>query len=496
MSPEPLRRTVRFTDEDLDLFAAASHDRNPLHLSSEYARRTPYGQRVVHGALAALAALGGLEEAPGRALASASFDFEGAIFTEIDYDVQLTQTGDAALLKLLDGRRVLLKGSVRFRPSQRPARDEAAAGEPAAPRREAVDRAPGTLVPALTVRGRWAPGADALRALASRLGLDRRVRPADAAALSLCSYLVGMELPGRRALLARLSLENRAANHGMAFDYSAEVLSFDERFDLVKLAASLAAEDGEVTAKLAAFVRRDTPSVVDAELRRSDELAGKVALVVGASRGLGASIARALALRGCTVFASYARSQAEAEALGASLRDGTGKLILAPGNAADPAWCAALAARIARDAGRLDYLVCSACPSLNPLSLAPSSVERINDYVKSSLALVSAPLAAFLDLLGGGCAVVVSSAALRAPPVEWPHYVAAKGAIEALVAAAAAGHRSTRFLVVRPPRMWTDLVNTPLGRQGALAPAAVASRILERLVATRDTARPEVLESF
>lgn len=42
-----------FTENDLLLFAEASHDYNPVHLDEEFARTTPFGGRVVHGMLTA-----------------------------------------------------------------------------------------------------------------------------------------------------------------------------------------------------------------------------------------------------------------------------------------------------------------------------------------------------------------------------------------------------------------------------------------------------------
>ena len=55
---------VAFDRADLDLFGAASGDFNPLHLSDGYARRTPYGERVVPGVLGAMAALASGAERP------------------------------------------------------------------------------------------------------------------------------------------------------------------------------------------------------------------------------------------------------------------------------------------------------------------------------------------------------------------------------------------------------------------------------------------------
>jgi NAD(P)-dependent dehydrogenase (short-subunit alcohol dehydrogenase family) len=91
--------------------------------------------------------------------------------------------------------------------------------------------------------------------------------------------------------------------------------------------------------------------------------------------------------------------------------------------------------------------------------------------------------------------VLVSSSALGAPPVDWPHYIAAKSAAEGLIQWAATAHQDVRFLVARPPRMRTDMTNTPGGHRGAIAPEQVAAAILRRL-SDPSHDRVDVLESF
>src|SRR6478752_6043730 len=65
----PNSRIVRFHEEDLALFSKTSSDRNPLHLSTGYARRTLYGERVVFGALDAVACLGQIPVSSGHQIA-------------------------------------------------------------------------------------------------------------------------------------------------------------------------------------------------------------------------------------------------------------------------------------------------------------------------------------------------------------------------------------------------------------------------------------------
>jgi 3-oxoacyl-[acyl-carrier protein] reductase len=88
-----------------------------------------------------------------------------------------------------------------------------------------------------------------------------------------------------------------------------------------------------------------------------NDLQGKVAVVTGASSGVGAETARLLAGRGCAVAINFARRREAAEAVAAECATLGGEAMLAQGDVADDAACR----RIVDDAvarwGRLDYLV-------------------------------------------------------------------------------------------------------------------------------------------
>jgi 3-oxoacyl-[acyl-carrier protein] reductase len=86
------------------------------------------------------------------------------------------------------------------------------------------------------------------------------------------------------------------------------------------------------------------------------ELSGKVAVVTGAGRNIGKSIALALAAGGATVVINARSNKAEADAVVAEIAAAGGKAVAVMGDVADPATAKNLAAA-AQKLGRLDFLV-------------------------------------------------------------------------------------------------------------------------------------------
>jgi NAD(P)-dependent dehydrogenase (short-subunit alcohol dehydrogenase family) len=476
--PEP---PARFTADDVALFARASHDVNPLHVSASHARRTPFGEPVVHGVLAALACLGRLPPRAGS-LRELKVQFAEPVYRGVDYRVQIGEKAGAASFCLLDGSRVLLRGSAAFSPGEAAALP---AGPATAPRGEAPDRDWGSLAVGETQEGSWGPDRQALAELLVRWDLHGKgIGEGQLAALLLCSYVVGMEVPGQRALFSRLGLAFPEAGPARPdLDYRARIAGLDERFGLVRLDVVLGGGTGPAQAELRAFVRSapvEAPAVrLDAE---GGSLAGKVALVVGGSRGLGAGLVVELARAGAAVSFSYAESAGPARDLVAAAPH---RLHAFRADAADAEACRLLLEDVLARHGRLDILVLSACPPLRPMELHPDSAERLCAWLQTAFAMVAQPLAAALPGLDRqqGLAVLVSSSAVLDPPAEWPHYVAAKRAIEGLAASLVPAWPRTGFLVARPPRLHTDYVQR-LGELRAGVPVAVeAERIVREVVA-------------
>lgn len=87
------------------------------------------------------------------------------------------------------------------------------------------------------------------------------------------------------------------------------------------------------------------------------DLKGKVALVTGASKGIGAAIARELAARGAAVAVNYSGSKAGAEKVVEEIRAAGGKAIAVQANLADPDSIGPLVERTARELGPISILV-------------------------------------------------------------------------------------------------------------------------------------------
>lgn len=109
------------------------------------------------------------------------------------------------------------------------------------------------------------------------------------------------------------------------------------------------------------------------------ELDGQVALVTGASRGIGRAIARRLAQIGAIVFVNFVRNAEAADETVRLIRDARGQAELAPFDVADTAAVADGIAGVVRNGGRLDILVNNAGLAIDGLvlRLAPDDWEQV-----------------------------------------------------------------------------------------------------------------------
>jgi NAD(P)-dependent dehydrogenase (short-subunit alcohol dehydrogenase family)/acyl dehydratase len=475
---------ISFTEQDLALFSAASGDRNPLHLSQEYARRTPYGQRVVYGCLGAIACLGHIRLPAGSSATSVDARFHAPMVLGVNYRITTSRNGNRWEARLFDGSAAVLTLKVSAKISQGNEAPKVTGVASVFERREAQVRGQESIVPGLTVSGAYGCDGTALETLMRRWGVGDSFL---AALFCWGSYLVGMELPGESALFSRLLLRFEGTSRSVAgLTYHASVASVDSQLGLIETNVSLFAGGAPVASgQCWSYTRPPAPDVEQADTAgvRPDSLAGRVAIILGSSRGLGAAIERALEVRGAAVFGMARSGKA-----GDSSRTEAG-------SAADPEALRRLRQRVTNEFSRLDFLICNACPPVLPFVLESNAAGRIQEYVEEAVSLTLAPLCEFLELLNRseGCAVIISSAYVEHPVAEFPHYIAAKRAVEALACVASLQYPRVSTLIVRPPKMLTAMTNTPIGKLGAASPGLFARRIASRLEYPLAPGKTEIL---
>ena len=476
-------RTIRFHEEDLTLFCQASGDHNPLHLREDYASRTAYGQRVVYGALGAVACLGELAATSGQRITKITADFHRPMFLQVDYRMERVDSANAQTVRLFDGTVLVLTLMVVC---EQAAKHQSLRDSQAGlfERSEARELSWAEIQPNLELNGQYAADCDKLEELCRRWGVTADSLVGEA--LLWSSYFVGMEFPGRRALFFRLSLEfHQRSTVQHPLHYRGVVSSLNKAVEQAKIQIALGADESPlVSGLLTAFVRPELdPLDFGYSLPHSStfgSLEGKVALIVGASRGLGAALAASMALEGAHVVA-LSRSPVE---FGATLpADVKQRIALEQGDSTNVDSLSALRKAITERFGKLDFLVCNAFPPIPALRLETNALTRIQAYLKQSTDLALVPLCIFLPLLNEsrGCAVIISSSAVEKPVREWPHYVAAKNAIESFGVVAPLQYPNVSALIVRPERLLTDMTNTPMGRQSAMPPWLFAQQITRKL---------------
>ncbi len=488
---------------DLDDFALASHDWSPLHADESYAHRTPYGERIAYGVMEQLTALSALPDRPGYTLSSMTSEFIHPLFPDVEYEVQmLRHNSEESQFRIVWGSQVLVRGTAVFRPGE-PLEPKRASAVPPDVERTGREFGAADLHAGMRAGGTYWPVPSALEKWMRRLNLrSKGVGAVQVAALMWQTYTAGMVLPGRHSLCSKLSIQFADSAHveEAALEYETEVIGYDSRFDRMRASAVLCAQGIQIAeSQLYVFVREPAQEItverMEQALPRSRTLAGKVAVVAGASRGAGAAIALGLALQGATVLALYRKSDEQMARLVEQVPAGAGAIRPFKGDVADRAWCEQLQEQWRVEYGALDMLVINAGLRLLPHGLHSQQWDAMENYIAASCRLAGTPLSVWLRQVAdaGGCCAVMSAPCAVEAAQEYPHYTAAKAAIEGLARSAAKQCRS-RLLIVRPPRMRTELSNLPLARHQSLLPERMAAALIKRMADTAIPGDYEVLE--
>lgn len=224
------------------------------------------------------------------------------------------------------------------------------------------------------------------------------------------------------------------------------------------------------------------------------KLTGKVAVVTGASKGIGAAIAKALAAEGASVVVNYASSQADADAVVASITQAGGKAAAVRGDVSKAADAQGIIDAAIETYGRLDVLVNNS----GVYEFAP--LENITEahfhkhFNVNVLGLLLTTQAAAKHLGEGGSIVNIGSVVSRVTPPGSAVYTATKGAVDAItgVLARELGPRKIRVNSVNPGMVVTEGATAAGFIESDMATSIVSQTPLARLGQPDDIARVAV----
>jgi hypothetical protein len=277
-----------FTLADQLEFARLSDDHNPMHIDAIAARRTQAGAPVVHGVHAVIWALDALaaRQQPVDRIANLSVRFAKFMYLDTPVDIALVQQSETALTIEL----ITELTTAGTRPNTMSFEELAGLSRWLAPAAGSDE---------------WA------RAFPSAAGALTATR---LAGLGQLSRLVGMISPGLHSIFSGFAVDladDVPDRPGLGFT----VTTADPRYRIVKMDVAGSGLSGTVST----FMRQppvEPPTVAALSSQLSpSECAGSTALLVGASRGLGAITAKLLTAGGGKAIVTYARGRDDAEKL-------------------------------------------------------------------------------------------------------------------------------------------------------------------------------------
>jgi acetoacetyl-CoA reductase/3-oxoacyl-[acyl-carrier protein] reductase len=208
---------------------------------------------------------------------------------------------------------------------------------------------------------------------------------------------------------------------------------------------------------------------------RDRDLTGRVALVTGGTRGIGAAICHALAADGAVVAAGYSSNQARADELRQAVEGDGGTCSLHQGNIGDAEDCRRVVADVIKEHGQLDILVNNAGITVDkPVwKLSPDDWDKVLKVDLSGAFYMSKPTIEHMIGRGHGRIINISSVTGEMGNVGQANYAASKSGLfgltktlarEAALALRVAGSLEKGMGVtvncVTPGLIETDMVTT------------------------------------
>src|ERR1700678_4165619 len=192
------------------------------------------------------------------------------------------------------------------------------------------------------------------------------------------------------------------------------------------------------------------------------KLSGKVAVVTGASKGIGAAIAKSLAAEGASVVVNYSSSKSGARNVVDSINATGGKAVAVGGDVSKAEEAQGIIDAAIKNYGRLDILVNnSGVYEFSPIeSVTEEKFHRMFNI--NVLGLLLTAQAALKHISEGGSIINIGSVVSRITPPTSSIYTGTKGVVDAItgVLAKELGPKKIRVNAINPGMVETEGVHT------------------------------------
>jgi acetoacetyl-CoA reductase/3-oxoacyl-[acyl-carrier protein] reductase len=209
-----------------------------------------------------------------------------------------------------------------------------------------------------------------------------------------------------------------------------------------------------------------------------EKLTGRVALVTGGTRGIGAAISKSLASQGASVAAGYSGNQERAEQFLKEFErdfDGPARASIHKGNVSHPEDCRRVVQEVLDEHGRIDILVNNAGITMDKMALK-MSIEEWNTVLAVNLSgsfYMAQPALEHMVERGTGRIIFVSSVIGETGNIGQANYAASKAGMLGLTKTLA---KETAFILARAGRQVDNGVGITVN---TVTPGFVATEMLE-----------------
>ena len=211
-----------------------------------------------------------------------------------------------------------------------------------------------------------------------------------------------------------------------------------------------------------------------------EKLAGRVALVTGGTRGIGAAICQSLASQGASVAAGYSGNREKAEQFVKKFErdfDGPGRATIHQGNVSKPEDCRRVVQEVLDQHGRIDILVNNAGITMDKMAMK-MTIEDWNTVIAVNLSgsfYMAQPVLEHMVERGTGRIIFVSSVIGETGNIGQANYAASKAGMLGLTKTLA---KETAFILARAGRLTDNGIGITVN---TVTPGFVATEMIENI---------------